>query len=375
MKKTVLWLLVCAVMCSGAQAQSQPLFEPAGGVYNYCPSAFVEDGVTHVYYCTNTESEVIVDSIGYRTSENGAAYSEERIVLSPHESRWQWDGVHTCDPDVIKGEFHWDGEVYEYLMAYLGCKTHDCQENEIGLAVAKSPQGPFVKLTHLNPFVAYERDTSTAQMALTFQWGVGQPSLVSMDRMGQVMLIYTVGDQNRGNYLVCEKWDLSDLNTPLPIGENWKIQVTNSGAMGRDFRLYSVYNADFAYDSTQGYLYMVCDGAPLYIPGVDAPGEPTYVSSNLRVMRFSQRFDPADMACFFQEDDTASWQVVQLIRAGDTGYPRNHNACLAADPYGWLLPDEPLRVLYSVSQASDEVYTLWSFRIHEYLIYVNGKNT
>lgn len=61
-------------------------------------------------------------------------------------------------------------------MAYLGCVTSDNTSNEVGLAVSKTPAGPWIKLGS-NPFCDYELNGNAG-----FQWGYGQPSLVSVDK-------------------------------------------------------------------------------------------------------------------------------------------------------------------------------------------------
>lgn len=357
---------LCLLGLLGSVACAEPLFEPVqDGIYNYCPSAFVEDGVTHMYYCTNTDSRVITDSIGYRVSYDGINYSEESIVLQNGRKWDDWDTTHACDPDVIKGEFQLDGVDYGYLMVYLGCATGNNQGNEIGLAVAQNPAGPFVKVDNLNPFVHFERDLSRDEYWDIFQWGVGQASLVSLDKKGQIMLIYTQGDL-AGTRLVCETWDLSNLNDPQPIGgDNWKREITNRGVIGRDMQQATLLNADFGYDPVSGKLYMIADGAPCYIEGVDEPGEPTFITSNLRVMTFSQTLLPENMAGFFVDDQGESWQTLRLIDREDTGYPRNHNATLLTDPYGWIEHGEPLQVIYSVSLTREPSNSLWTYRIHQ----------
>lgn len=366
-KKIAAVFLACLLWITGALAQSQPLFEPElGHIYNYCPSIFVEDGVIHIYYCTNTSPNIVTDSIGYRCSLDGVNFSEETIVLETARDRSAWDSAHTCDPDVIKGEFHWNGEVYSYLMAYLGCDTRDNEGNEVGLAVAKEPGGPFIKLEHLNPFVAFERDTSNPSRRNAFQWGVGTPCLVSMDQKGQVMLIYTRHDLTN-HKSTCQKWDLSDLNDPKPIGgENWELDVSNSGSLGRNLRPIIVGNMDAVYDPDSGYLYTTC-GDP-YIEGVDEPGEPTFVSAYTRVLRFSQRRMPEEMADFFLPDGTAKWQLLARIGPKDSGYPRNHNAGLMGDPYGWMAEDGVLEVFYTVSEVNQVNKSLWTYRIHRYTL-------
>ena len=86
--------------------------------YNYCPSIFIENDKEYVYYCTNKDWGSVVDYIGYRSGEiknNQLYYSKEQLVISPSEDTW--DQTHTCDPTVIKGEFEYNNEKYNYLMA------------------------------------------------------------------------------------------------------------------------------------------------------------------------------------------------------------------------------------------------------------------
>ena len=369
MNKRIAGLLVlCTLLCAMMPAWGEEaLFTPTkGAIYNYCPAGFVEDGVEHIYYCTNVDPYRIVDYIGYRTSVDGIHYSDESIVLENGKAWNAWDTVHTCDPDVVKGIFMLDDVEYNYLMVYLGCDTGNNQGNQIGLAVAQKPEGPFIKLEALNPFVSFKRDLSQEAYWDIFQWGVGQASLVSMDKAGQVMLIYTRGDLS-GTYLVCEKWDLSDLNNPKPIGgERWKTKITNNGVIGRDLQPATLLNADFIYDDSTGALYMVADGAPCYIPGVDAPGEPTFISSNLRILTCSQLQFPDTLAEFFVDQSSVKWRTVATINAKDTGYPRNHNAGLLSDPYGWMLDANVLQVLYSVSMTNEPSNSLWTYRIHKF---------
>ena len=131
--------------------------------YNYCPSIFIEDNVQHVYYCTNKDEGNVTDYVGYRTGQitnNKLEYSSETKFVLSHGENGSWDSRHACDPSVIKGEFKFHGEQYSYLMAYLGCVPSDCTLNETGIAVSKTPEGPWVKCdfkvdgeTKINPIV------------------------------------------------------------------------------------------------------------------------------------------------------------------------------------------------------------------------------
>lgn len=365
--KKILCFLISLLLCLLTVGLGEPLFEPKAetGFYNYCPSAFSEDGIIHIYYCTNTRSRDITDSIGYRFStDGGMTFSDEKIVLE-HTKGWRggWDSVHTCDPDVVKGLFHWKGEEYYYLMAYLGCDTGNNQENEVGLAVAQSPAGPFEKIIPLNPFVSFQRNT-LSQYKDRFQWGVGQPALVSMDKKGVIMLIYTHGGVD-GTYLICEKWNLDNLETPVQIGKTKRI--TNAGVIGRDGKQATLNNADFAYDPQKGILYAVAEGAPCYMEGIDQPGEPTFISAVVRVLRFSQVCFENEMESFFSYGK-GKWEQIASFGLAETGYPRNHNAGFITDPYGWLEDNVQLDVLYSVSQVARVANSLWTYRILRYKV-------
>lgn len=117
---------------------------------------------------------------------------------------------------------------------------------------------------------------------------------------------------------------------------------------------------------------MVADGAPCYIQGVDVPGEPTFISSNLRILSFSQLQSSDSMASFFNSQSNAKWHTLATISVKDTGYPRNHNAGLLSDPYGWMVDPDALQVLYSVSLTNGPSNGLWTYRIHKYKIPLNN---
>jgi hypothetical protein len=370
MRAILLMVVLCMMLTpAAAETKSAAEFEASGeGIYNYCPAAFEEDGVQQIYYCTNTKAREVTDSIGYRTATYVGGkwqYSNEKIVLE-HTKYWTgWDTVHTCDPDVVKGEFTYKGEEYAYLMTYLGCTTTNNQNNEIGLAVSKEPGGPFVKIEEINPIVSFERDKSTLERDGMFQWGVGQAAMISIDQAGQVLLLYTAGRVD-GTYLMCERWDLSDLDQPKHIGEDWRNQVTIAGLHGRDGGYASLNNADAMYDATSGHIYLVADGWPCYLEGVDEPGEPTFINSTVRVLRYSPAIAPDDLGKVTFQD--GAWDQVALITSADSGFPRNHNPGLVHDPYGWALSPDTLDVLYSVSEVGKPNNSLWTYRIHRLTI-------
>ena len=314
------------------------------GIYNYCPSIMqMSNGTLYIYYCTNQKSYEVVDYIGCRKGtrdgDGNITWGEEKIVLSPSEGTW--DAHHTCDPSVIAGDFKYQGASYKYLMAYLGCTSYDSQDNKIGLAVANSPEGPFTKVGN-TPFIDFTMDESFTG----FQWGVGQPSLTSIDKSGKVYLFYTRGDKNGTGEMV-DEWDLSDLDAPKKeITETLSTRSLYDLNGNKDI----MNNADFVYDAENKRFYAVSDCHP------NPSDEPNYIASHVRVNYFDLKLSFSNF----------SWKSLKTISSEETGFPRNHNAGILRDEYGQLTDNGYLTVFYTVSETGNT--SLWSYRIYNYNI-------
>lgn len=310
--------------------------------YNYAPSFFEEDNKRYIYYCSNYIEGNVTDVIGYREGvkdENGNwVYTDFDYVFGPTEDTW--DSRHTCDPSVIKGEFTYDGEEYSYLMAYLGCVTSNNQLNEVGLAVSKTPAGPWVKTNKINPIAKYEKLDNNG-----FQWGYGQPSLVSIDRQSRVLLFYTVGN-GVATYTQVERWDFADLNNP--IKEEEKI-VTTKGITTKTGGFSFISNADFAYDPVKKRIYAVMDDRPF-----DTESPDFIASANIFAYfaEFSnvENYEPG--STLFSPMGQ-SWSIITRIDESISGYPRNHNMGILTDPYGWIIDPNNIEVAYAVSILAD----------------------
>ena len=333
-------------------SNGQMFYEPDGAqIYNYCPSYFYEDENTaYVYYCSNQYDHNVTDYVAFRKGEkiNGEWYwSEKQLVLGPTENTW--DSRHTCDPAVIKGEFSYQNENYNYIMTYLGCVTSDNSRNEVGLAVAKSPEGPWVKCETINPIAKFPEEYST--------WGYGQPSIVSVDKKGRVLLFYTAGLPTKTCSMV-ERWDFSNLNEPkleargeVPLG-GWKM---NDGS-GIGF----ISNADFAYDTNTGAFYMIADSRPF--TDFNAPSfiaeksTVAYLKGNKKDITVGQVFGKID----------AKWTTVFDIDYEKSGYHRNHNCCIMRDAYGWFDASNGIEIAYTMSELNYPNQSLWTYRIYRY---------
>ena len=333
--------------------------------YNYCPSVLQEsDGTRHVYYCTNTVAGNVTDYIGYRKGtllSNGTySYSTESIVLSPTSDRW--DSRHTCDPNVIKGVFTYNSHDYSYLMAYLGCVTNDNSHNEIGLAVSDYPQGPFTKVDSLNPFKHF---TGTSGYE-GWEWGYGQASMISINKQGQVLFTYTVGEKN-GTYVNVEKWNFSNLNSPSQIGATTK--VFTNGLKKVDGTSDSVLNnVDFAYDEASGRIYAIRDNHPnatLY-PDVATNSQILYVEPH-----------KSDTSIGGNLYKFGTWKLVKELNKEATDLDRNHNSCLVRDEYGHL--NNPSDIECIITDGYENTGNNWwqalsTYRLYSYKVTINTLN-
>lgn len=121
-------------------ARLPPLFDDSPGYYNYTPCLVTDGDTEHVWYCRNLAAYEVTDTIAYRR-RGPTGFSSPEVALAPEPGAW--DGVHVCDPAVCAGEFRDGARVYHWIMAYLGCDQRDSRHNQLGLALADAPEGPW----------------------------------------------------------------------------------------------------------------------------------------------------------------------------------------------------------------------------------------
>ena len=318
--------------------------------YNYCPSVFVEDNIKHIYYCSNKMFGNVTDYVAYR---EGKLQNEQMTYTDTKDIVWAlsptpdtWDARHVCDPSVIKGEFSYGGQQYSYLMAYLGCLTSDNSRNETGLAVAQSPEGPWVKCDSINPIVPYTRGKAT--------WGTGQPALVSVDHKGRVLLLnsYTNSDE-RGEQ--AWEFDFSNLEKPRLIRSKHLMNLNGLPRYGRGLN-----NCDVAYDEVHKKI-ILARGTKF---GDDR--SPNYIASQVDVYYLDDSGNENRFDEIFKESNNArDWVLMGSIGEEQTGFPRNHNTGLVTDPYGELVESDRIEVAFTRSDLSPADWGYWStYRIY-----------
>ena len=331
--------------------------------YNYCPTIMFEGGNTiHIWYCSNKDDGNVTDYVAYRKgtlhSDGKWTFSEKELVLS-HGSSGEWDSRHACDPSIVKGEFNYKGEKYNYLMAYLGCLTSNGNINEVGIAVSKNPNGPWIKYDN-NPFAKYKDSSDYGDDGANF-WGYGQPSLININKKGRVLLFYTKGIKT-GTFTACEEWELSNLDEPVMI---------NSMKVGDGGTIETLNNADFAYDPFNNRIYVIkedhvngwypTDGGVNWISGSNTVYYTTLVSTSNIVGQLNN----------------AKWAQVKIIGKSATGYDRVHNCGIVTNEYGYIFTQDYIPICYTMSNLATD-YPDWgrggqwpalhTYRIHGYII-------
>ena len=319
--------------------------------YSYCPSALKQaDGTVHLYFCGNPENLIMVDNIFHIKINPDGTQTAAKSVLQPGVPG-SWDDHHTCDPSVIEGNFTWKNTTYKYAMFFLS-NMYGVYYNEIGVAFnndldtdswVKYPQ-QIVKKTWSS-----EGDQEIGGGGKS--WGVGQPSVVSLDGKGKLLLTYTVGDIG-GTRIVWTEADFSNMDT-YSISTPQTIVQTGLKAIDNQSRDYTC-NSEFAIDKDADKIVMIRPVQPM-------PNDyPNYLNSSLEI-------DYMNLSDFTNQ--RGNWTPIYRITPDDTGYPRNHNATLLRDNFGHLQDWEEPEFYFTVSKAAPDVqpsgssHAEWTYHI------------
>lgn len=313
--------------CTTQTVSNDYIKKAKGEWYTYCPVGVKDNRKTTTFYCRNGAAGQVIDYI-YSTSISVQGKKRTIVALKPSEDISRFDSVHVCDPTVISDSFEYQNKDYKYAMFYLGSQSLDNQCNRIGVALSNNINGRFIKPEN-NIVIDYTYDSNYPDV---FQWGVGQPSAISLGN-GKVLLFYTRGDMN-GTDTYVSLLDMADVSN-IRILETTKLSTDGIGTF--------ISNADFAYDNVNKRLYMVCDKRPF------ADGELSIV---------------ADTSCEYYTDihlDMSSlsfckWNLMKDIDPSLTGHNRNHNCGFIRNDRGYV--SETPVILCTVADIS-----LWEYKI------------
>lgn len=318
--------------------------------YSYCPTLIKEsDGTVHMYFC-GTQNMIMVDNIYHVKINPDGSQTPAKIILVPGEPG-TWDDHHTCDPSVIKGEFLMEGTNYQYAMFFLS-NAYGVYYNEIGVAFSNDPEaGSWVKYPHQIVKKTWSND-GDQMIGAEKAWGVGQPSAVSMDKKGKILLTYTIGDIS-GTRISWAEINLSNMNNYSPVAPVTMVRegLSNLTYIGNDV----ITNADFAIDRANNKIVIV---RPVH-PNIDN-SYPTHIENAVEVASMSL------------DDFLASkgkWTRMARINQSFSGFARNHNPGIERNEYGEITNWKNPAIYYSVSKAEPDVnpsgtgFAEWTYHI------------
>lgn len=312
------------------------LFDEGMDFYNKAPSVIkISDSEKYIFYTVNDVAKGGKSSIAVRKAvkeDDEWSYGEKTAALAASESAFDKAGV--SDPDVIGGRFVYDGDEYAYLMAYEGTDNLISKDHKIGFAVAKNPLGEWKKVENL--VLSGENFDS---------FGLSQPSLINFDKKNKVVLFCS---SDRGSYTVqtLREMDLADLNNPVIGVEN---VLAEKGI--KDKNDYPTFNdADFAYDSVSGYLYVVRNQNPSASQGCKL-----ITAVQVNKILFADLFT-----------DDARWSIVKErvewkdLRDPDDeesmGWSYVYSACISADAFGYVDNAAELDVVLTVTSYDEATF-------------------
>lgn len=326
----LLFIVVLLLGCNsndGNQARTiapQIRYEFSGGAghYNYAPSIIQDQyGIRYGFICENRDPFKIVDYVylykGIPT-EKGYVWQPGTQIIEPSETGW--DNCHICDPDVREFRTTYKGETYNWIMTYLGVDRWDCNHNQIGLAISKNIEGPYIKFDK-NPLVAYEDTT---------KWGVGQSTTIVKDS-ATIQLFYHSTTEN--SPFCMREIKLNDLDN-IVLGEEKAIPFLSA-------------NSYPAISETN--IYMVSETRVSPIKEI-----PTWVGDVCRLA-----YKPRTESLFTEED---GWIEIGHAGPEESGFPRNHNPGILTDTKGYMLNDDEL-VMYFTPAMTGENW-LWSYDLY-----------
>ncbi|MGW5054646.1 beta-xylosidase [Actinokineospora sp. NPDC004072] len=165
----------------GRQSERVIAAGSADAPYNYGPTLIRESGKYRMWWCSQLgaaappgDDLLLAETTDLDTPFRGPDGSGGQAVFSG--SRTGFDGMHTCDPSVIKV----DGTYYLYYTGAAGDHTHG---NAIGLATSRDGKR-WTRANGGRPIVTSARDQIREN-----GYGTGQPAAVHLD--GHFYLLFT----------------------------------------------------------------------------------------------------------------------------------------------------------------------------------------
>jgi hypothetical protein len=212
--------------------------------YDYAPSVIYDGSVYRLYWCAGVAGDFILhaqskDLGGPWHSSISSQPNSFDVALRPTGSPANFDGLHTCDPNVIK--------VHDIYYMYYGGSSADGALTAIGVALSKD--GVHFSRLNAGKAIVMPARTNTAYQASSLTYGAGQPAILYRDPFFYLSFTDSTGSganpgNGAGQFL---------LRSTDPIFQSGVQERTRTGWVDR---LSSEHSAEFSYLESFGIDWM-----------------------------------------------------------------------------------------------------------------------
>ncbi len=353
--------------------------DPGKGLfYTYAPSTVQTDATTrYVFYCGNQETNYVKDhiflSVGHQS--NGQwHYTKPTIVFGPENGPSNaFFSVHTCEPEVIGGQFHFGGKPYKWAMFFTAEAVASNSTNVIGLAFANSPAGPWK--ADLTPFIetsadfgqnSYPNNCPVDKASGQTFYCLGEPAATSIGG-GHVLLTYMGNsgspgtDANPAEGLVLREINLSNVPSAGPcttcfltLPSGGKVEAVTLNGLG-----VWPHDASIAYDPAARRVAMSFDDGPYDTTTNGPPVTPVVTEATIGLGGLLQ--------------GSGTWKPQGTYGQCLSGYTYNHNSGIVRTANGDLPSSNRLEVLNAVADNNiGNKWGVWDYRLWDTSAPISG---
>ncbi len=313
--------------------------------YRYATAGIEIGDTRYTFNSANPNSGDVTDHVIMRrgTLVNGEwTWGNDQTAIGPG-ANGAWDDRHVGDPSITRGQFSYQSTNYSYAMFYLGADgtTPSGGVNQIGLALAQSLDGPWVKVSVDAPLVSVgvgERDA----------WGVGQPSATSVGG-GTVMLVYTRQLPGQIPHTYRQVLDLSSASNPITVQP--EMALTTSGLTKFDGSPDPVnHGGAVMFDAGRDVFWIIRNMHP------NPTDNPNFISSALQI---------ASLPAANVWGGGGQWQVQEEILSEELAVDRVFDGGFFRNEWGGILNQSVLQTIPSTAFSATSLGNqnpLWSYR-------------
>lgn len=218
--------------------------------YNYAPALIHDGALYHLYWCAGMDGDTILHLEAPTLAgpwRPHANWVRVDVALRPTGSAADFDGLHTCDPNVIKV----GGAFYLYY-------TGEAAAGALGaIGVATSPDAVhFERLNGGLPIVVSAK-SNLSYSADSLTYGAGQPAAAPVGRYIYLSFTDSTGAGGDGQYALRSTDPAFAKDVEELTGEGWRPR--SPGRRDGSYSWLDSYGLDLMYDRPSATLLAATD--------------------------------------------------------------------------------------------------------------------